>query len=219
MFSAKSGPMFQQSAERDELPRTPLHNVDEVHVSPNGAGEASQSNAPDTVQDGTWGERDVGGPVNFHGAMQEFEELRNELSHLSKTRTQKTEDGRRHTALALRKTNTNTSRRSRATNGPGPDLEAQDKETEAYGNDKDAETERGDETEDFELGNFLREGHFEKREADKSAKKIGVVYKNLTVQGVGATAVFVRTLPAAIMGVSMISLLLLQQQVYWLHLS
>ena len=197
MLSAKSGAMFQQSAERDEPPRTPLHNVDEAKIPSDRAGEESPSNASQTAQDGTWGERDVGGPINFQGAMQEFEDLRNELSHLSKTRTQKTEDGRKHASLGLRKTNTNTSRRSRTA-----DLEAQDKDTEAYGDDKELETERGSETDDFELGDFLREGHFEKRDADKSAKKIGVVYKNLTVQGVGATAVFVKTLPGAVLGVS-----------------
>jgi ATP-binding cassette subfamily G (WHITE) protein 2 (SNQ2) len=214
MFSAKSGPMFQQSAERDELPRTPLHNVDETQINPGASDEASQGASSGAVQDGTWGERDVGGPVNFQGAMQEFEDLRNELSHISKTRTQKTEDGRRQNALGLRKTNTNTSRRSRTTAATGPDLEAQNKDTEAFGDDKDDETERGEETDDFELGDFLREGHFEKRDADQSAKKIGVVYKNLTVQGVGATAVFVKTLPAAIIGVSITIFSLLQQQEY-----
>lgn len=188
--------MFQQAAERDEPPRTPLHNVDETKASASGSGDASPSNASITA-DGTWGERDVGGPVSFQSAMQEFEGLRNELSHLSKTRTQKTEDGRKHDTLALKKSNTNRSRRARTA-----DLEAQGKETEDYADDKDDETMSGSQNDEFELSEFLREGHFEKRDADKSAKKIGVVYKNLTVQGVGATAVFVKTLPSAILGVS-----------------
>lgn len=202
MFSAKSGPMFQQSAERDVPSRTPLHNVDEGQVGSNGTVDGSQSSASSTAQEGMWGERDVGGPVNFQGAMQEFEDLRTELSHLSKTRTQKTEDGRRNTAIGLKKAATNASRRSRRSIPGGPDLESQTKKSEAYENDEDDETERGDEEDDFELSDFLRDGHFEKRDADKSAKKIGVVYKNLTVQGVGATAVFVKTLPGAIIGVS-----------------
>lgn len=46
----------------------------------------------------------------------------------------------------------------------------------------------------------MREGHFEKRKNGKSAKKVGVVYKHLTVKGVGSTATFVKTLPQAIMG-------------------
>ncbi len=46
----------------------------------------------------------------------------------------------------------------------------------------------------------MREGHFEKRKDGKSAKKVGVIYKNLTVKGVGSTASFARTLPDAILG-------------------
>jgi ATP-binding cassette, subfamily G (WHITE), member 2, SNQ2 len=205
MFSIKSGPMFQESAERDGSPQVPLHNVD-VEIRPSGPVEASQDGPSEhlATQDGTWGERDIGGPVNFLDAMQEFEDLRNELSHLSKTRTQRTEEGRRHTSLGLRKTNTNASRPRTAT-GTGPDLEAQGNEIDVRGQDKEFEAEKENDdfdSEDFELGDFLREGHFEKRDAGKSAKKIGVIYKNLTVQGVGATAVFVKTLPAAVIGVS-----------------
>lgn len=46
----------------------------------------------------------------------------------------------------------------------------------------------------------MREGHFEKRTDGESAKKVGVIYKNLTVKGVGSAATFVRTLPDAILG-------------------
>lgn len=54
---------------------------------------------------------------------------------------------------------------------------------------------------DFELGPFIKEGHFEKRtEAGSSAKKVGVVFKNLTVKGIGSTANFVQTLPNAVLG-------------------
>ena len=55
--------------------------------------------------------------------------------------------------------------------------------------------------EDFELGHFIKEGHFEKRtEAGSSAKKVGVVFKNLTVKGVGSTANYAQTLPNAVLG-------------------
>jgi ATP-binding cassette, subfamily G (WHITE), member 2, SNQ2 len=60
--------------------------------------------------------------------------------------------------------------------------------------------EAGRETGDFALGDFLREGHFEKRVDGHSAKRIGVIYKNLTVKGIGITATFVKTLPDAIVG-------------------
>ena len=54
---------------------------------------------------------------------------------------------------------------------------------------------------DFEVGDFLRQGHFEKRNTrGESTKKVGVVYKNLTVKGVGSKAMFIPTLPDAILG-------------------
>ncbi|KAJ8107892.1 hypothetical protein ONZ43_g6590 [Nemania bipapillata] len=56
------------------------------------------------------------------------------------------------------------------------------------------------EDDDFELGKFMREGHFEKRTEEGSEKKVGVVYRNLTVKGIGSTASFVRTVPDAILG-------------------
>ena len=37
--------------------------------------------------DGTWGERDVGGPVSHRIAMEDYEELRRELTHLSQSRS------------------------------------------------------------------------------------------------------------------------------------
>lgn len=46
----------------------------------------------------------------------------------------------------------------------------------------------------------MREGHFEKRVEGRSAKKVGVVWKHLTVTGTGSTATFVKTLPDAIIG-------------------
>jgi ABC-type uncharacterized transport system YnjBCD ATPase subunit len=59
----------------------------------------------------------------------------------------------------------------------------------------------GDDDEgEFELEQFMREGHFEKRTEGKPHKKVGVVYKNLVVKGNGSTANFVRTLPQAILG-------------------
>ena len=56
------------------------------------------------------------------------------------------------------------------------------------------------ESEDFNLGAFLGEGHFEKHVDGQSTKRIGVIYKNLTVKGVGIRATFVKTLPDAIVG-------------------
>lgn len=46
----------------------------------------------------------------------------------------------------------------------------------------------------------MREGHFERRTDGSSDKKVGVIYKDLTVKGVGSSTTFVRTLPDAILG-------------------
>lgn len=46
----------------------------------------------------------------------------------------------------------------------------------------------------------MREGHFERRTDGTSDKKVGVIYKDLVVKGVGSTTTFVRTLPDAILG-------------------
>lgn len=184
--------MFVQNAEGREVARIPLHNTDSNGEHPRELGEATASGS--NANNGTWGERDVGGPVNFRAAMEDYEEMRKELSHLSKTRSTKTNATKRESS-GLRRITTAGSRRSRATtNATGeaePDLEAQ-------GDDKPEE----DDDDDFELGGFLKDGHFEKRQEGRSAKKVGVVYKNLTVKGVGATATFVKTLPSAILGVS-----------------
>jgi len=186
--------MFTENAEGLEGSRVPLHNIDSTGERPHEPEEASASG--NDVNNGTWGERDIGGPVNLHLAMAEYEEMRRELSNLSRSRTSKTDRSNPQRTSGLRRSRTAGSRRSRsratnnATNEPKPDLEAQDGEKpEANGEG------------DFELGEFLKDGHFEKRQAGKSAKKVGLVYKNLTVKGVGATTTFVKTLPSAIIGV------------------
>ena len=74
--------------------------------------------------------------------------------------------------------------------------EADDEDLEAGDAEAVAEKE-----EEFELGGFIKEGHFEKRnEEGGSAKKVGVVFKHLTVRGAENTANYVRTLPDAILG-------------------
>jgi ATP-binding cassette subfamily G (WHITE) protein 2 (SNQ2) len=111
------------------------------------------------------------------------------LTQLSKTRTSKSARSNPPTS-GLRR---HISRQSRATNNETePDVEVQ-------GDEKPAE-DGGDG--DFELGDFLKDGHFEKRQEGRTAKKVGVVYKNLTVKGVVATMTSVKTLPSSIIGVS-----------------
>jgi ATP-binding cassette subfamily G (WHITE) protein 2 (SNQ2) len=164
--------MFSEKAEGREGTRVPLHNTQQNHQETSSAS----SSGAEVNRDGTFGERDIGGPVNFRNAMLEYEELRTELSNLSRTRSGKTDkSNQRRLSSGLRRvttTGTDRSRRKSNATGPEPDLEAQ-------GDEKPGDPEEGD----FELGEFLKDGHFEKREEGRSAKKVGVVYKHLTVKG------------------------------------
>jgi ABC-type multidrug transport system ATPase subunit len=65
-----------------------------------------------------------------------------------------------------------------------------------------AESEAEAEAEDqFDLNDFLLGGHLERRTtAGEASKKVGVVFKNLTVQGIETGASFVRTVPHAVVG-------------------
>ncbi|KAJ5847516.1 hypothetical protein N7455_011473 [Penicillium solitum] len=123
--------------------------------------------------DGRWGEQEAGKAVSRSGAMEDMEEMRRELTRLSLNRT-------RSVTKSVRR------RKSQARD----EEKAQDEE----------ETE--DEADDsFDLGEFLTGGHLERRTtAGEPAKKVGVVFKNLTVQGVETGASFVRTLPQAVIG-------------------
>ncbi|KAG4425656.1 hypothetical protein IFR04_001118 [Cadophora malorum] len=199
MFNAHSDRMYTARAEGFQEIRVPLHNV-ENNADSRGPEESSPSSSEvDMRDDGTWGERDIGGPVNLRHAMLDYEEMRRELTNLSKTRSagQKSTKSTGQHSSGLKRITTAGTRRSQKvrTNEPDPDLEAQDGE-KPEGKDEEA----AEEEEDFELGEFLKDGHFEKRQEGRSAKKVGVVYKHLTVQGVGATTTFVKTLPNAILG-------------------
>lgn len=150
--------------------------------------------------DGTWGERDVGGPVNHRIAMEEYEEMRRELTNL--TQTSSRPESRKDQAGLFRKMTSGSAKstlrtaRSTRTTSTSDETPISDKDLEVGDAGPAAEKE-----EEFELGPFIKEGYFEKRtEAGSSAKKVGVVFKNLTVKGIGSTANYVRTLPNAILG-------------------
>ncbi|KAG9684475.1 putative ABC transporter, partial [Aureobasidium melanogenum] len=139
--------------------------------------DTHSSSSEDVDRSGTWGEHDAGIP-NEVMAMEDFRALRRELTNRSKA------SGRQ--SLGRKQS----SRRQSTVN------DADDEESEVGGNTEA----QGKDEDDFELDEFMREGHLGQRKGDKSAKKVGVVYKNLTVKGVGAGATFVRTLPDAILG-------------------
>ena len=183
-------------------PLTNLHNVafsGQLSEDTNAVRPLHESDEPSQRQsqegEGTWGERDVGGPINRDEAMAEFEEIRREISKISLQRTATRDSGAEKPRTWL----------SRARSRPSM---ARTKTTASIADsvttnatwDKEAGPEPVDE-DDLDLGAFLKDGHFEKRTAaGEAAKKVGVLYKHLTVKGVGAQATFSKTLPEAIVG-------------------
>ncbi|KAG0649701.1 abc multidrug transporter atrF [Hyphodiscus hymeniophilus] len=193
MFYTKSNRMFTENAEG--VTQVPLHNINNNAERPlNPADGVSSAASLAGNDDGTWGERDMGGPVNFRDAMLDYEEMRKELTTLSKTRTNKTNRSGRSGRSGARQSSSRVRREPSTATRAATEADA---DVEALGDDKPASD---DDDDDFELGGFLKDGHFEKRDESGSAKKVGVIYKNLTVKGVGATSTFVRTLPSAVIG-------------------
>ncbi|PKX95869.1 ABC drug exporter AtrF [Aspergillus novofumigatus IBT 16806] len=137
--------------------------------------------------DGRWGERDQGEPVSRRGAMEDFEEMRRELTQLSLRRTRSVgKDAHR-----LR------SRASGRASQVRDEEKAIDEEDSTIDGDGDGDGYQGG----FDLGEFLMGGHLERRTTTgEPAKKVGVHFKNLTVKGVETGASFVRTLPDAVVG-------------------
>lgn len=191
--------LFSNFPQDDDRRRNPWHNETEQpqglqlqqEHSQNGADSGSDSNGENGDRSGTWGERDAGN-FNAQAAREDFEALRQTLSTMSKTKSHAADerpDGLMK-ALSRRSTRRSIDRRgSIAQTEEGPD--------EKPGDIGEAGADIED---DFELGEFMKEGHFEKRKNGESTKKVGVVWRNLTVKGVGSTSVFVRTLPDAVLG-------------------
>ncbi|KAL8670335.1 MAG: hypothetical protein Q9168_005122, partial [Polycauliona sp. 1 TL-2023] len=210
MFGQQPGEFYRLRAQ-SSAPDASLHNTPPPNSQINHDGSrptdedptstaaastavASPSSSPDL--DGTWGERDVGGPVSHRIAMEDYESMRRELSQLSqiqsKASTKSAGRGlfRSQTSQSKRSQPPSSMHRRPSSHNTQPEgLEAGDAEVMAEKED------------DFELGRFIKEGHFEKRtDQGQSAKKVGVIFKNLTVKGTGATTKFAKTLPDAILG-------------------
>ena len=154
------------------------------------SSDVRKSEVPSENLDGTWGERDVGGPVKHRAALEDFEEMRKELSNVSRVRSRSIGQ-----AEQRRLTRWPTSK-SRKSDRKVQQLTSNDSNLEA-GDAANAAAE----DEAFELGHFIKEGHFEKRNSEgQSAKKVGVIFKNLSVEGIGSTTGFIRTFPNAVVG-------------------
>ncbi|OJJ04691.1 hypothetical protein ASPVEDRAFT_807620 [Aspergillus versicolor CBS 583.65] len=159
------------------------HDAGLAQVPTVGAEEPSDttmvsgsSSDTESSSDGQWGEQGTE-PVSRRGAMEDYEEMRRELTRLSLQRTKSTtKDGPSRL-------------RSRASQHQDPEKALEEEEA---GEDESGE---------FDLTDFLMGGHLERRTtAGDPAKKVGVVFKNLTVKGVQTGASFVRTLPDAVVG-------------------
>lgn len=159
------------------------------HAPITGSDSAAESTlaSPSQVSlDGRWGEQGEGDPVSRHGAMEDLEEMRRELTRLS-----------------LEKTRSHGSRRSHRTASRWRSAKSQRSKTRdtEKGGEGESDEEEESAQDDFDLREFLLGGALERRTtAGEPAKKVGVVFKNLTVMGVQASASFVRTLPDAIVG-------------------
>ncbi|PLB49440.1 pleiotropic drug resistance protein, ABC superfamily [Aspergillus steynii IBT 23096] len=134
---------------------------------------SSSTSVTDLSVEGRWGEQDQGDPVSRRSAIEDFEEMRRELTRLSLHRTRSTTKARRPSQ-------------------PRDEEKAFDEASSAA----DEEFRGG-----FDLSEFLMGGHLERRTTvGEPAKKVGVVFKNVTVKGIQTGASFVRTLPDAVVG-------------------
>ncbi|EMD00495.1 hypothetical protein BAUCODRAFT_28848 [Baudoinia panamericana UAMH 10762] len=168
-------------AERQHAPHHPTEEVEE------GPFDTTRN------QSGTWGERDVGG-FDETEARENFQELRRHLTELARTRSKESQ------TPGLKRSVSGASRRSKQLSRQATRQTTTSQPGESELGDVEAGPAQNDPEDAFELDQFMREGHFEKRTDGSSAKKVGVIYKHLTVQGVGSATSFVRTLPDAIIG-------------------
>lgn len=194
---------LERQPTHDDAPRTGLHNIDESKrksevpedvlgsdstrvTSPNNVSRASRP------ESGLWGERDIGGPVNRTMAMEDYEQLRKELTNLSQTRSKSSLRGENAPVKTISRKSSKSKMEAPRRVTTNRSLTTTD--TEA------GEFEKAEDEEEFPLDEFMRQGNLEKRAGDRSAKRIGVLFKDLTVKGIGTTSNFVKTVPDAVMG-------------------
>lgn len=188
---------------RDQDPRrNPWHN--ENQYIENGqerveTADSSSDNSVDAVRrTGTWGEPDAGS-FNPTTAAADIHALREELATLSRTRSQAAPSERNHGGL-MRTMSRKSTRRSVSRQASRVSHTNTSDSTAAEDEEAAGAAVAADKEDDFELGDFMKEGYFEKRKDGRSAKKVGVVWKHLNVKGIGSTATFAKTVPDAILG-------------------
>lgn len=103
--------------------------------------------------------------MNSQSAMQDYEVLRQELTELERARSKGDGDQAGDIGHGIRRKSTTMSRRERSLARTRTSVSEPD------------DTGATEEKDDFQLDEFMREGHFEKRTEGRSAKRVGVVYK------------------------------------------
>jgi ABC-type multidrug transport system ATPase subunit len=201
---------YDSNTQRNEP--NPWHQ-DQPYATPESSsndGEQEDRNRSDATNvglDGTWGEPDTGRTTEA-AAKQCYDVLRQDLDQLHRTRTAESRATRSRSRGA--RSQSRASRRGTSRRGSAATVTAQrvasrrsrrsEREDEVESDFEDASGLEEDSEDDFELGEFMREGHFEKRTDGVSAKRLGLVYEGLTVRGAGSTTAFVRTVPDAVLG-------------------
>ncbi|KAK4940549.1 ATP-binding cassette transporter snq2 [Elasticomyces elasticus] len=210
MYSVPTGKMFIDRARGSDVAQAPLHNSS----SPSARGRQSDDDntlarAADEAPNGMWGERDGESCTpDVQAAMHEYEEIRRELSYLSTTPSRKSTAIPHRPGLLHEQTAANVTGWKSDPAQRGPLLVAK-----PPGADKSIQTgrESGKQSirseldgesidEEFSFGDFLEIPFFGNHTEGQSLKKVGIVYKNLTVYGAGASATSVKTLPSAVLG-------------------
>ena len=148
------------------------------HSSSSNSTKAYPESPP---SQGIWGQNEA---VNYQSALEDFESLREQLSRIETDKT----------GGAYSRRNSAYSRLARfRVSIPNDDFQTPPESTGEKASEVSAE-------EGFQLDRFMREGNFEKRENGESMKKVGVVYKDLTVRGVGTSTSYVKVLSDAVIG-------------------
>lgn len=168
--------------------RVPPHHHDDKPLE--GLKKAPKSG--DTPGEGYWGDSCAGGPVNPEEARHDFDELQQELTRRSTTQSAGRRKKSKRRPGIVHKLHTRSSKSDETDVEKANDGDPIEKADTSNPLDRD----------DFQLEQFMRDGHLEKRHpvSGESTKKVGVVFKGLTVKGVGSSASTVRTLPQAIAG-------------------
>ena len=210
----EAGANSTQPAADDAI--RPAQNVDESNVPPQDSTETSSKTLNSTPSHvwgresgaGTWGEAGTG-DVRASAAMDDYQEMQKELSHLAKTQSRKSDKSRRSHSRdpsrppglrdrILTKTSTNRSARLHRERSKA---QTEGGDVEAGGEKEISDAEISDDEPEFDIDDFMRNGRFEKRTADGGpSKRVGVVFKDLTVVGMGAQSRTVKTLPDAVLG-------------------